>query len=88
MSVYYQNGPEITKITRRGLNSLSMLISRKQYRISAAQLTDKFAWADIYGVCGLYVVHGAWRSRKRGAAGGAGPHGEAVSGGGGRVPLP
>jgi hypothetical protein len=60
MSVYYQNGPEITKITRRGLNSLSMLISRKQYRISAAQLTDKFAWADIYRAWIMACVDYMW----------------------------
>lgn len=60
MSVCYQNGIEITRITRKGLNSLSLLISGKQHRLSVVLLTDRFAWADIYRAWIMACVDYMW----------------------------
>lgn len=63
MSVCYRNGPEITGITRGGLNSLSILISQNQYRLSAGLLADRFAWAHIYTAWITACVDYMWSMR-------------------------
>lgn len=60
MSVCYQNGPEIEGITMRGLNFLSLLVGRNQYRLSAQLLADRSAWADIYTAWIMACVDYMW----------------------------
>lgn len=48
VSVCYQNGDKIEKLRINELNTLSMLISQNNCRLSAKNLTDIGAWADIY----------------------------------------
>ena len=60
MSVCYQNGPEIERITMRGLNFLNMVVGRNRYRLSAQLLADRAAWAEIYTTWIMACVDYMW----------------------------
>lgn len=48
MTVQYDNGVEIKKISMRDLNSVSVDIYSNGYRLSAGLLADRAGWAEIY----------------------------------------
>lgn len=48
MTVQYDNGVEIEKISMRELNNISIDIYSNGYRLSAGLLADRAGWAEIY----------------------------------------